>query len=393
MADALDVPSTIATQSVATSILTPYLTGLTTQVLLIGVYLALFGRFIREDFGLHTTKVRVVGWVVLFLIVCCLGMAYEELVDTGISQQRTSEELFAGPAQSNVLPFLSGLVAAVCQSFLMFRSALLISSRPIRYGFVAVTTSVILLALAGASLFSGVGFLIVNGREGPVGYFTAEAMWLWSSAAADILVSIALAVTLHRRIAGFNQQTDSLLRRLIVVALQTAAYTSIISLAGAVIATAFEKDTAYQVATITQPFWLPLPPLHGISLYTTLSTRRTIAASLGAPGGVISLTPSANIPSLSAGMRENARPTIASRLASLRAGRSHGSTNQTGQGGQGSGFDTSSTGSAGVNVKGYRKTHGPLEVKVERESEVTYDDERNELDRAFVVETRGEKAV
>lgn len=83
MADALDVPSTIATQSVATSILTPYLTGLTTQVLLIGVYLALFGRFIREDFGLHTTKVRVVGWVVLFLIVCCLGMAYEELVDTG----------------------------------------------------------------------------------------------------------------------------------------------------------------------------------------------------------------------------------------------------------------------------------------------------------------------
>lgn len=91
MADALDVPSTIATQSVATSILTPYLTGLTTMVLLIGVFLALFGRFIREEFGLHTTKVRAVGWLVLFLIVCCLGMAYEELVDTG------SEFAFVNP--------------------------------------------------------------------------------------------------------------------------------------------------------------------------------------------------------------------------------------------------------------------------------------------------------
>lgn len=121
---------------------------------------------------------------------------------------------------------------------------------------------------------------------------------------------------------------------------------------------------------------MPLPPLHGISLYTTLSTRRKIAASLGAPGGIVSLNPSGNILSRSVGLREDARSTIASQLASLRVERSHGSASQRG-GEEESGFDTSSTGSA--NVKGYRKAHGPLEVKVEQESEVTYEDGRNDF--------------
>lgn len=51
-------------------------------------------------------------------------------------------------------------------------------------------------------------------------------IWLWASAAVDLLISIALSHTLHSRIAHFNEVTDSLLKRLIVTSLQTAACAS-----------------------------------------------------------------------------------------------------------------------------------------------------------------------
>lgn len=50
-------------------------------------------------------------------------------------------------------------------------------------------------------------------------------MWLISCAVADILVSSVLCVGLYRRIAGFRTETDSLLRKLIYLAVRSASYT------------------------------------------------------------------------------------------------------------------------------------------------------------------------
>ena len=55
---------------------------------------------------------------------------------------------------------------------------------------------------------------------------------MWSSAASDCSISIALAYNLHKRIANFNQKTDSILRKLILTGLRTAAFTAILSLVG-----------------------------------------------------------------------------------------------------------------------------------------------------------------
>ena len=56
-------------------------------------------------------------------------------------------------------------------------------------------------------------------------------MWLWTSAATDISISIALYLSLKQRV-GIIKEVDGVLNRLIFVALQTASYTAIPALAG-----------------------------------------------------------------------------------------------------------------------------------------------------------------
>ncbi|BGP37147.1 hypothetical protein JCM10450v2_001053 [Rhodotorula kratochvilovae] len=342
MASTYDVPGLLARQDVATAVLVPYLTGLVVQVLLIGVFFGLFASY-AGDLGKRARAVKAVSWVVFALVLCCLGVACEEIVDTAVSQNRTSEALFAGPPQSNVLPILAGLTGAVCQAFLMVRAAALVPSKSARWAFYIPTSAAILLALTGSALFSAAGFVISDEEAFALNYFTAEAIWLWSSAGADLLISLALAYTLHRRIAGFNARTDGVLRRLSVVALQTAAYTSIISIAGAAVATAFEGSEDYHTSTVGFAFWLPLPALHAISLYTTLSSRRALQATLSAaaPGDALSLP---------SGRRRACTGATA-------AGMGTGSRRSLHHAGTGTG-----TGSGAA-----------LEVRVEREQTVSYD--------------------
>ena len=175
--------------------------------------------------------------------------------------------------------------------------------------------------------------------------------WLWTSAADDLLISLALAYTLHRRIAHFSEVTDCLLKRLITTSLQTAAckllsveaakiscqaqtrrapqtHRSSVSsvrqktkrkslpvpariadllLAGLLQAPPSvlplptratfaqylpdshpgirpDKSMLEQSAALTDAFAGPLPALHAISLYTTLSTRRAISETLSGTG-------------------------------------------------------------------------------------------------------------
>lgn len=92
-------------------------------------------------------------------------------------------------------------------------------------------------------------------RAAPLNYFAAEAIWLWSSATADVLISLALSISLHKRIRGFNPTLDGVLRHLIIVGLRTAAYTAVTSIVGAAVSTAFSIKDNYHTATVGFCFW------------------------------------------------------------------------------------------------------------------------------------------
>jgi hypothetical protein len=102
----LDHVAALAKQDVATAILLPvrchqraavvfspssspltssfpqYILGLCLQILLIGVYLSLFTQHYRLDLRNHSKAVKAVSWTVFFLVLGCMGMSFEEIIDT-----------------------------------------------------------------------------------------------------------------------------------------------------------------------------------------------------------------------------------------------------------------------------------------------------------------------
>ncbi|GAA6030172.1 hypothetical protein JCM8097_009297 [Rhodosporidiobolus ruineniae] len=389
----LDFNATIALQDVSTAIITPYMLGLTFEVLFIGIFLALFTSYVQTDFHQHSRRVRAVMWVVFVLVLGCLGMAMEEITGTGISQDRSAELLLVGPAQSNVLPILTAATSSVCQGFLMVRAASLMNNRTCRYLFGTLTSALILLSVVGAALFSADGFLASAGNAyAPLEFTTAIAIWLFGGAAADLSISIAFAWTLRSKIAGFNSNTDSILKRLIIVALRTAAYTSVISLAGASVATAVSwSNFNWRTIAAGNAFWLPLPALHGISLYTTLSTRRVVNERLGG-GGAQTRAFAANADDAEKGRRTPGGTSSSSR--SIRLGplgklASTGSavSKKSGSGGGGGGGTRSAdhgvasmTGRSSAGGVGEGSMRAPLQIQVQEEEEVRYEDDADDFD-------------
>ncbi|GAA5918561.1 hypothetical protein JCM6882_002336, partial [Rhodosporidiobolus microsporus] len=226
-------------------------------------------------------------------------------------------------------------------------------------------------------------------------YSTALAIWLWSSTGVDVLISLALACTLRSRIAGFNSRTDGLLKRLIVVALQTAAYTAVISLVGAAVATAFENAHDYHTSAAGFAFWLPLPALHAISLYTTLSSRRVIAAELGGPVDLTAkpnLCPDKPLSPLSPAFPSTSRATIRlgplGRLVRSAGGGSGGRDGEKAE-------DAHGIRSSPEFAKGWKHGGGaaplPLVVQVQKEEQVEYDDYRDFDDDLVDASKRGRK--
>ncbi|GAA5979256.1 hypothetical protein JCM10908_002857 [Rhodotorula pacifica] len=365
-----DVPAIVAQQSVATAILAPYLAGLVTLVLLTGLFWGLFIEFVKQgDWKGSPRRVKVVACSTLLFSLFCLGLAYEEIIDTGVTQKRSSNELFTGPAQSNILPILTGITSMICQTFLMARAAVLIPSRKLRYLFLLATTGFILAALTGAAFFSAGGYLDFFGRSEPMSYFAAEAMWLWSSAAADVLISIALSVSLHQRIRGFNATLDGVLRHLIMVGLRTAAYTAVTSIIGAATSTAFARSDNYHTDAVGFAFWVVLPALHCISLFTTLSTRRTFANALGSNGGGV-ISPMVHDPESPVNMRP---------VSGFPSSTQVRFDDEAGQ--KSTMSQTSSSGGGG----GRGRRNVPLVVRVEQEREVTYD-VRSSSDEDFLAQ-------
>lgn len=78
---------------------------------------------------------------------------------------------------------------------------------------------------------------------------SASAIWLWSSAIADVSISLVAAYSFKSRILGFNRETDSVLRTLISIVLRTAAYTAIISIVVAALESVYKDDQLQSFVT------------------------------------------------------------------------------------------------------------------------------------------------
>ncbi|KAI5479416.1 hypothetical protein MNV49_003560 [Pseudohyphozyma bogoriensis] len=132
------------------------------------------------------------------------------------------------------------------------------------------------LANTGAGIFGMFYSANISTTYGAINFNLLYGIFLWLSAATDIILTGALVYSLRRHIIGFSDSTDSSLRRIINLAMRTAAFTSFISTLGAIFSTSFPSS---QISTINAlfAFTSPLGSLYALSLVATLASKRSLA--------------------------------------------------------------------------------------------------------------------
>ncbi|GAA5823319.1 hypothetical protein JCM5353_008230 [Sporobolomyces roseus] len=265
------------------ALLGPQTAGWQVGFVLYGVYLSLhYGYITSKAYSRLATQVKGVIWIVFTLLLVYEILAFADSFRWMVTLDRTQEDIILGTWVDFITSFVAGSVAVVVQVFLTVRASVLIRQRWMQWGFLIVMGIAILASFTGAILTTATSFMYHNYtiEKVSITFNQSVGIWLWCAAFVDITISVSLFITLKQRIGGFNEGTDSLLRKLIVISLQTAAYTSILAVAGAIVSLVF-KDSNPAFALLHFAFWTPLPPCYAISLYTTLSSRKTIDDHLG----------------------------------------------------------------------------------------------------------------
>ncbi|BGO92252.1 hypothetical protein NBRC10512_001202 [Rhodotorula toruloides] len=265
------------------ALLLPQAIGSQVSLLFFGVYIVLHWNYVSNElYPRLSTSVKTTLWAVF---LCTTAFELVQAADTlywMVTANRTVEHIFNGVALDSVIPLVAACVGVPVQCLLAIRAGALLRTRWIRWAFWSVVGVGIVTAFAGAVLMCATFMMYVVGtieNIAPLTYNNAASIWLWTSAFVDLAISICLTITLSRRIQGFNDSTDSLLRKLIKVSLKTAAYTALLAVGGAIVASA-TNDNDVNAAYAHFAFWFPLPPCYALSLYTTLTTRKTVQQHL-----------------------------------------------------------------------------------------------------------------
>ncbi|GAA5836893.1 hypothetical protein JCM9279_007692 [Rhodotorula babjevae] len=281
-----DFPTMSASQNAATLIMGPNQAGYLVQILLFGVFLQMLVSYaLSGELGLHTRWAKVALLSSLVLNTVYSAICFQQAYVAGVSQDRTFDTLSNGDVW-NLLPLLNGIISVVSEVFLAARAGALIQNRRVRLAFWAWIGALVVLVLVGSSFTCADGFLYTAGAEESdliISYNGAQAMWMLSSAVADLSISLACAWSLRARIRGFNPETDTLLRHLSWIFLRTAAYTTILSLITAIILVTYgEYDL---LSYLNNAFWTPGAALSALSLFTfSTATRRAVTNRLGSSG-------------------------------------------------------------------------------------------------------------
>ncbi|GAA5842047.1 hypothetical protein JCM11251_001997 [Rhodosporidiobolus azoricus] len=287
MSSPTDAPWMDANATESLRFLLPQSVGWQLALFLGGIYAMLHGGFVLSSHYKRVSwRVQGVLWSVFVLeAVFTVMIAVEQDMWT-ITTDNSYSHLFDGTWVVALARALNAAIAVVTQSVLTIRAAYMIQSVTRQRVFLGVITVLILIEVAAATL-SVIGVdNYVYGSDGHIGPLDLEtndatAFWLWTSAVIDLAISLTLSLSLKQRIAGFNAKTDTVLRKLIIGALQTASYTTFLAILAA--STSVAYGDLHPFSRVPFAFIYPLPPCYAISLYTTLATRRTVDTYIGMP--------------------------------------------------------------------------------------------------------------
>ncbi|KAM0750191.1 hypothetical protein T439DRAFT_326148 [Meredithblackwellia eburnea MCA 4105] len=278
-------------QKLAIQLMGPVLFGWCFQMLLAGLAFRMGYEYCtRGKYSEDSRWNKLLLWSVMGLLLVCTVISMQQVIFFGTLQDRTLGGIWQFSVPGAMLPSLTVFISTMMQFSYARKAVYLIERRPLKIIFVAVTGLLMLVAFA-----FGVTSTVVqisyeynfSQKMAPITAFNAVGTWLWCSCGADICVTTALCILLVQRMGGFRAQTDLVLRKLVWLTVETASYTTVLAIVGALTAVICQK---VEVADVTNAFYGPLPSLYSIALIVSLDSRGRLGeemrgSSLGAPGG------------------------------------------------------------------------------------------------------------
>ncbi|GAA6014490.1 hypothetical protein JCM11491_004513 [Sporobolomyces phaffii] len=276
-------PGDVAADTAA--LLGPQVAAWQVSLLMYGMLVILHSNYVHSpSYSSHSSGIKVTIWAVFVLVTIYNCMVFSNTFRWMVSVPRQPLDLVIGWPLDFLLPVASGLIAAIVQTFLAIRASVLIRHRKLQLLFLGAIGICILASLAGATLTTALGYMYWNNTYAQISidYNNTIAWYLWAGAVVDCSISVVLFLTLNERRSG-DVRCDSIICRLSLTAIQTATYTAVLALTGAIVSLIFKVDTP-GLSLLSFAFWVPLPGCYSLSLYTTLSTRRSLQNHLVGAG-------------------------------------------------------------------------------------------------------------
>ncbi|KAJ8087684.1 hypothetical protein PM082_006519 [Marasmius tenuissimus] len=169
------------------------------------------------------------------------------------------------------LCFCDGIIAFLVQTFYAYRIRLLSDSKILLPGAIFIAAFV---QMTGAITAGGLALGITYLSELRDRCFVGSTMWLAGSAFCDILIAVSMAWVLSRANSTYKE-TQDLIRRIIILTMETGTLTALAATADLIIFLGFPQLDVHVT------FTLSLAKLYSNSLLVALNTRVRIPGSRG----------------------------------------------------------------------------------------------------------------
>ncbi|KAK1219239.1 hypothetical protein PQX77_018046 [Marasmius sp. AFHP31] len=180
------------------------------------------------------------------------------------------------------LCFIDGIVACLVQLFFAYRIRRFSNSKVILPGIIAITA----FAQLSGALASGIRARNLESlSQLRAETFIESTIWLAGSAICDVLIAFSMIYVLSKANSTYKETRD-LIRRLIILTMETGALTALATTVDIIILLGFPKQTVHITFTLT------LAKLYSNSLLVVLNTRLVIPGSRGFRGASAFVTSS-----------------------------------------------------------------------------------------------------
>lgn len=265
----------IASQSFALQVLGPPAVGWTVQMMAFGGLVTYACSYLSSTaFSRDGPRLRWLLCTVLFLCTAQTGVTFFSIFHYMTNQGRSAEVLYGQTIGDAISTIPVGFEGALVQGYLTHRASGLFEARWAKVLFLMFTWAGIMCGLFGSVGYAVLSFYDRAGRVDealPLTFQNVTGAWLWACSVVDITITACLGIQLSKKLGSVNSMTNSILLRLISVAVESASYTSVVALMGAILAFSFPPPSLASQAAAA--FYGPLASCYAFALLHTLSTR------------------------------------------------------------------------------------------------------------------------